>query len=401
MSEYQYFEFQAIDRPLTTDEMAELRRWSSRADITPTRFCNEYRWGDFKGNPQRWMERYFDAFLHVANWGTHWLMLRLPVELMSLRDVDDYLLGDGLQAWQTDEHLLLSFRSDTEEPDWEEGGGWLSSLLGVRPSLLRCDRRSLYLGWLAGAWVGYWAGDADETAAEPPVPPGLGELDATHRAFAQFLRIPDDLVAVAAESSAPLQASGVGMADIARWVAARSSAEKDALLTELILGGQPHRLAVLQREIERELNPVDPAGGSHARRTLGELFARANGMTRERQAREAAARAAEQARAQAEAAAARHRYLAGLRGREEALWRKVDDLIGNRQASTYKEAVDRLRDLCDLAVADGALDDFSARIRQLRAAHSRKPALIRRLDEAGLAGIDTASEDLGQTRSGA
>lgn len=33
MSEYQYYEFQAIDRGLTDKEMSELRSFSSRADI--------------------------------------------------------------------------------------------------------------------------------------------------------------------------------------------------------------------------------------------------------------------------------------------------------------------------------------------------------------------------------
>ena len=34
MSEYQYYEFQAIDRPLTDDEQKTLRRYSGRARIT-------------------------------------------------------------------------------------------------------------------------------------------------------------------------------------------------------------------------------------------------------------------------------------------------------------------------------------------------------------------------------
>jgi hypothetical protein len=51
MSEYQYYEFQAIDRPLTKQEMAEVRSLSTRATITPTRFVNVYHWGNFKGDP--------------------------------------------------------------------------------------------------------------------------------------------------------------------------------------------------------------------------------------------------------------------------------------------------------------------------------------------------------------
>lgn len=63
MSEYQYYEFQAIDRDLTDKEMSELRAFSTRADITPNSFVNEYAWGNFKGDENLWMEKYFDAFL--------------------------------------------------------------------------------------------------------------------------------------------------------------------------------------------------------------------------------------------------------------------------------------------------------------------------------------------------
>ena len=53
MSEYQYYEFLALDRPLTTEQRAELRSISSRAEITATRFVNEYQWGDLKGDPRQ------------------------------------------------------------------------------------------------------------------------------------------------------------------------------------------------------------------------------------------------------------------------------------------------------------------------------------------------------------
>lgn len=42
MSEYQYFEFLAVDRPLTPAEQAEVRQLSTRARITATSFTNEY-----------------------------------------------------------------------------------------------------------------------------------------------------------------------------------------------------------------------------------------------------------------------------------------------------------------------------------------------------------------------
>jgi len=42
MSEYQYYEFQAVDRPLTEAERTELRALSSRARITATSFTDHY-----------------------------------------------------------------------------------------------------------------------------------------------------------------------------------------------------------------------------------------------------------------------------------------------------------------------------------------------------------------------
>ncbi|MEO3748418.1 hypothetical protein [Plantactinospora sp. B5E13] len=55
MSEYQYYEFSAVDRPLTGRERAELRSLSTRADITATSFVNTYEWGNFKGDPRTLM----------------------------------------------------------------------------------------------------------------------------------------------------------------------------------------------------------------------------------------------------------------------------------------------------------------------------------------------------------
>lgn len=65
MSEYQYYDFRAIDRALTKAEMAELRSVSTRAVITSTSFTNHYEWGDLKADPLKLLEKYFDTFLYV------------------------------------------------------------------------------------------------------------------------------------------------------------------------------------------------------------------------------------------------------------------------------------------------------------------------------------------------
>ncbi|MFH1864423.1 MAG: hypothetical protein ABIK85_00945 [Candidatus Eisenbacteria bacterium] len=94
MSEYQYYEFQAVDRPLTRKQMAELRRYSSRAQITSSSFVNVYNYGDFKGDPEKLVGKYFDAFLYLANWGTRWLMVRVPKKLLNPKTATPYSAGD-------------------------------------------------------------------------------------------------------------------------------------------------------------------------------------------------------------------------------------------------------------------------------------------------------------------
>ncbi len=199
MSEYQYYEFTALDRPLTEREMAELRALSTRARITSTSFVNEYHWGDFKGDPRVLMERYFDAFLYFANWGTHRLMLRVPRAALDAKTASRYTGGDRTAtARAKGEHVVLEWSSDDEEGDWnEETEPRLSTLTGVRDELIRGDRRGLYLGWLLAAQCG----DLDDDAREPPVPPNLDRLSASLRAFADFLRIDPALIEVAAGAS--------------------------------------------------------------------------------------------------------------------------------------------------------------------------------------------------------
>jgi hypothetical protein len=78
VSEYQYYEFRALDRRLTAEQQRRLRSLSSRAEISATRFTSEYSFGDFRGDPGRLLEEYFGAYLYAANWGTRELAFRLP-----------------------------------------------------------------------------------------------------------------------------------------------------------------------------------------------------------------------------------------------------------------------------------------------------------------------------------
>lgn len=107
-------EFLAVDRPLDERQLGELRALSTRASLTPTSLINTYHWGDFRGNPRTLMEKYFDAFLYLANWGTRQLMIRLPARLLDVETVARYCAGEAAAGWTVEDHVILALVSQDE-----------------------------------------------------------------------------------------------------------------------------------------------------------------------------------------------------------------------------------------------------------------------------------------------
>ncbi|MBI3925368.1 MAG: hypothetical protein HY319_07515 [Armatimonadetes bacterium] len=379
MSEYQYYEFQAIDRPLTTQEQAMLRNYSSRATITSSRFVVDYSWGDFKGNAAEWMETYFDAFLYLASWGSHELMLRLPRNVLRLETAEQYCAGDFASARARGDFLVLAFRSDDEEGgEWiDEDNDTLASLLPVRAELVSGDLRALYIAWLGCAQ----AGELEDEDLEPPCPPGLGKLSPALEAFANFLRIDDDLIETAATASAEL-----GVTDgaaLEAWVAALPEEQKTSILIRLVGGAEASLRGEILRNFRESHAANTPAAKSNAR-TVGDLLKAAEGRANERRRQEAERGAREKARRQREAAEARDCYLTSLAKREAQAWRDVDALIATKQPKKYDEAVVLLRDLRDVCVRAGRHGDAVTRIARLLEEHAKKASLIDRFRKAAL-----------------
>jgi len=376
MSEYQYYEFRAIDKPLDERAQDDLRGISSRADITATSFTNTYNWGDLRGDPAKMLARWFDAFLHVTNWGTRWLAFRIPDGVLSDDDLCPFW-GEIFESRDQGEHTCLHFHLHPEDGggDWLDGEGWLDSLLPLRDALGAGDLRCFYLAWL----VDVYGGTFEDEETEPPVPPGLGELDAPHRAFAELMQVDTDLLAIAAEMSAPLVSTGPTRQATLDWLAARDREEKDAWLLR-VLDGEG---AGLRWELRKRL--LDEAGDQlqapHPRRTAGELLDRAEAHQNERLEREARERAERQRQEAERRAAARQKHLDGLVGQEEGLWREVDELIATRKPKSYDQVALLLADLRDLAIRAGTRAAWDERFASLRQEHSRKPSLMRRLDK--------------------
>jgi hypothetical protein len=382
MSEYQYYEFQAIDRPLTEKEMGELRSYSTRARISATSFVNDYSWGSFKGDEDRWMEKYFDAFLYFANWGTHVFKLRLPSRLLDLDTAYLYCSGESVLASERNGKVILSFVSEEEAGgDWVQGEGLLSSLISVRAELARGDLRALYLGWL----LCLQSRELDDEDEEPPVPPGLGQLSASLESLVDFLRIDTNLLETAAQASRPLEQTSPEPGEIRKWIGNLAAGEKDNLLARFITGEEPALAMELMRRFIEEGDKRSRGEAEEVKgRTVGELLQAAEDLTEKRRELSVKKAAEEKARRAREAEIARAKHLDEITGKEPELWNQIETLIATKQPKNYDRAVDLLVDLRDLAARKGKKEDFGSRLDALRVSQARKPAFIEKMRKAGL-----------------
>jgi hypothetical protein len=388
VSEYQYYEFLAIDRPLDDDEQAAVRSLSTRARITATSFVNEYHWGDFRGHPKLLMERYYDAHLYVANWGTHRVMFRLPCDLLDPDVVEAYCAGDQVDAWISDEFVVLDLTSEdhTGELDFtDDAEALLSAIVGVRAELAAGDLRPLYLAWLAA--YGAWERDEDvfdrdaDNDLEPPVPPGLGTLTAAQRALADFLRLDNELLAIAAQTSPPLAQVADDREALAAWVNRLPIDEKNRLLGRVVQGEAARVRMEMLRHFRGDSAPTIPFP---TRRTVADLLDDAARRRADRQRRLAAQRAEDEARREQARASAHAQRLDKLATEEETSWSHVDALIDTRKPAEYDTAVTLLTDLRALAEREDRYDKFTMRTIALRQTHARKSSLLERLDRAGI-----------------
>jgi hypothetical protein len=380
VSEYQCYEFLALDRRLTAQEMAELRSISTRAEITPTRFWNEYQWGDLKADPSDLLARYFDMHLYIANWGTRRLMFRLPVTAVDLHALRAYAPGGPVTLTTTGEYAVLDLWSEVEEPedDWFEAGHLAASLTPLRAELLRGDRRVAYVAWL----LAVQAGEVSSRTREPPVPRDLDAESGPQAALAEFLRLDRDLLAAAAEGG---DQEGDEADRFRAWVKSLPVQEQERWL----LRAADNPDLPVGSELLGEFRRAHPPVTGRQRRTVTHLQARAEELRAAR--RRAAAERAAQARAAA--AAARSKRLAGLARRGEAAWRELEQLV---EARSYDEAVRLAIDLRDAAAHASEPDEFDRRIAEVKQRYARRRGFLDRLRRTETAPVDDAAEEGGE-----
>lgn len=370
MSEYLYYEFLAIDRPLDRQAQGRLRQLSSRARISATTFTNHYEWGDFRGDPLDLMTRWFDLHLFFANWRSRRLMIRVPVRFLRRADLNAFLRHvDWVEIRTAGDNVIVDICPDEVEPNGEwsdDGSGWLAALAPLRADVLSGDLRLFYLLWLAA--VQYELVPDDEV--EPL--PGIGPLTGALEAFAEFFGINSDLVQAAAEVCADEPTMSKG--DVRRALAGIPEEERIELLLR-VMEGDAHVAADLANRIRGAASARVGGRTAHALRTrMQELEAareQANVKRHEAERRRAAKIADKERRIRLDA----------LRKRGDKVWQEIEVEVERRLPQGYERAMALLSDLQALAVEQGSQEDFDRRLASIRARHERKRTFVERLHE--------------------
>ena len=386
MSEYQYHEWQTVDRVLTLEEQAAVNDLSSHIEVSSSRAVVTYHWSDFRHDPKQVLLKYFDAYFYLANWGSLRLMFRFPKGLLDEADIEPYCIDDYITFEAIGKYQVLDLDFSPED-----GGGWieaeagLSHFIGLRADLPEGDYRLLYLAWLKAitfydvedydeeydAELASADGDPDSPAYdhEPPVPPGLKKLSPALQNFVQIFEVDPFLVQAAAEASPdPKKALAV---DYRELIGRLPRAECDDFLTRLAEGYPGVGLALRKRLgaflPQERPQPAKP-------RTIQQLLQRAEQI--------------EKAEKKRQAGAARQKHIAemkALAAREAQVWQQVDTLLenGRKIASVYDEATTLLEKLKQLSEFQDTGDIFHVRLQQLAQKYSSRPSLIDRWKKRG------------------
>lgn len=337
MSEFQFVAFRAVDGPVSGKNMEYMERQSSRAEITPWSFENEYHYGDFHGNAEEMLRRGYDVHLHYANFGTRTLMIRLPNGLPDAAAIKPYLEGRSLCFLKDPKGPggTLSIQPYLESGDLDDV--WdldevVERVVPLRAEILDGDLRPFYIAHLAICCDSEH--DPDETK-EGPVPAGMGNLTAAQQALAEFYGLSESLLAAVAQGSPSKSMLADAKQSQQFWLQQQPEAKKDAWLLKLLAeSGSSVRPEILADYRMSQPTPSWPVVKTD--RTISELNAIADEIALKAKSKADAAAARKQAKRIADMAADPQRYL-----------KEAEQLAATRTTDGYRKAAATLAELRD------------------------------------------------------
>lgn len=368
MSEYQYFEWQAIDRLLTEQEVDEVAGLSSHMDVVSSaQAVVTYSWGDFKHDAKKVLLKYFDAALYFTNWGSRQLMFRFPADAIDIEQIEAYCLLDQISITVSGEYAVLDFDFGEEAPDDEMLDFSLAPFLALREQIMQGDYRALYLAWLTA--IGNDAMDESLDDREPPVPAGLKTLSAGLREFTRFISLDPFVTQAAQAGSSPLKP--VTDTALLKALPALTRDECEDYLRQMLQNPRPAANALRKRLTQ--LAGIEQRADASGRRTAAEMYHTAERF-----------QIADQKRKQADSERKRVEQMEDLARTEPSVWAAVEKRLLEKNAKAYDAAIVLVIQLRDLASYKNMPVEFQQRLDGIKQRYSNRPAFMERLKAHGL-----------------
>lgn len=372
MSEYQFYDFYAIDKALSSAQQKKVASYSSRSNSNSRRATFVYNYGDFRYKIENVLYDFFDIAIYIANWGTRRLLMKFPANLVSLKDLKayeyEYKGGDGyeyIRVSQKKEFIIVDLYADNEVGHWVEGEGWLDDLLSVREQVLNGDYRVLYLAWLHFATL--TAEFAEEEETEPPVPANLGKLDVGLKNFIKYWGINKDVIAAASKASKVEKA--IKAPDLSQFIGKLSTKEKEEYLT-LLLTDENQAQYQLKKKLQDFLAPKKKDTKKGNARTTSEIV--------EASVKEKKSRIKKQKKA---AEKAHIKKMEGIGEQQAEMWQELRDNADLKTAKGYENATNLLKDLKAYGVYAKEEKKFEKKLAKILEVYGSSVAFRRRLSK--------------------
>jgi hypothetical protein len=386
MSEFTTYDFRSIDRALTSAEMKEVNRLSSHIKVSSHKAVVSYSFGDFKHNPERVVEQYFDLLLYQSSYGQKQLIFKLPKDSVDYDELKRYeQVGNdfngctaSIEVRDLNNFITIVFEFEIEEGDeWiDENGTSADEFIPLWRDIMNSDFSSLYAFWLKIQALKheynnkYYDDDDNEEDDDesyfPSLPNGLAKPSQSLLSFMQFFDIDKDEVAAA---GAFVTAETKESIDYQSLINELSEREKTQWLIRLL-----NCETLLDVKLKKTLTTQH--GDSSEVRTIlsyGQVLEKVAEVKNKRLDSEKNA-----------ADVAHSKRMNEVQKNEVKLWVNVTIYLETKGGSSYDNAAKTLKDLYDMSLFFDKKDDFILKFKPIYAQCQKSTALMVRFSKLQL-----------------
>ncbi len=204
MSEYQHYEFHTVGRRLSGKARTQVRALSSHITVNSSSAWIDYHWGDFKHDPLKVLEKYFDVFVYDSNWGSQQLAFRWDAGSVDFEELKRFAVDEIITVSKKKESIFFHAAFDENIQDYlfdgedEDDGIRFAAFTDFVGHVQAQDERSLYLLWLKAVEL------AGEDASRLPPPAGMRNLNEAQKMLLRFVGVDDEILTKVRKNSEPI-----------------------------------------------------------------------------------------------------------------------------------------------------------------------------------------------------